>query len=274
VAGSSSVEIGIQRATGLDSLSGPAGLSAIPARPAPAALSAAARLGPKAYPSADLHAAVASAPRVSPFSAFYDIFLPAGIRHNLKNNASLTLSYDPDLVTDPSNLNIYYYQPNGDYYFLESRDRKVDEVNHTITVSVNHLSIFVVLNNKTAVIIGQPVPLNGSVQIHTVPNPFNLRPKSVPLRDTDPPQVVTTEGTFIKIALPSDKSGDVLIEIVDAAGILTRTIEVKGLAGGKYHYVEWDGRNDNGHPVSSGVYIARFTLNRSDERFFKMAVIK
>lgn len=79
---------------------------------------------------------------------------------------------------------------------------------------------------------------------------------------------------MIRYALPSGKSGAVQFEIYNVAGEKVRTITESAAAGGTYYYTQWDGKNDGGKKVASGVYIARFTLNGGDERFFKMAVLK
>ncbi|MBK8575335.1 MAG: carboxypeptidase regulatory-like domain-containing protein [Elusimicrobia bacterium] len=99
VAASSSVEVELRI---LDSLPVPeeaAGRSApgrLSPRPSGVGVARVARsLGHGAYPSASLFAAANAAATVNPFSAFYDIFLPAGISHLLKKDALLTLTYDP-----------------------------------------------------------------------------------------------------------------------------------------------------------------------------------
>lgn len=79
---------------------------------------------------------------------------------------------------------------------------------------------------------------------------------------------------MIRLALPAGLSGTVKFEIYNVAGELVRTITESAPTGGTYYYFPWDGRNDGGKKVASGVYFGRFSLNGNDERFFKMAVIK
>jgi flagellar hook assembly protein FlgD len=106
-----------------------------------------------------------------------------------------------------------------------------------------------------------------------VPNPFDLKEKTVTLANGGATTSLTTEGTLIKVALPAGKAGQIRIEIFDLAGRLVR--ELTAAAGaGAYAYLPWDGRNDGGDEVASGVYLGRFTLNGGDEKFFKMAVVK
>jgi flagellar hook assembly protein FlgD len=79
---------------------------------------------------------------------------------------------------------------------------------------------------------------------------------------------------MIMYALPSGKTGTVKIEIYTMAGDLVRTITDNATTGGAYYYAHWDGKNDGGKKVASGVYVGRLTVNGNDEKFFKMAVIK
>jgi hypothetical protein len=272
VASSSEVEVGVQSAATLADL----GIAALPTPRARASALATAtrRLGAAAYPASSLYKAVQKAVTVNPFSAFYDIFLPAGVSHNLKQDALLTLNYDSS-ITDPSSLNVYYYDEKSDVFLLENSQRQVDAVNHTITVGVSHLSTFVVLASNAAVVAGSGYT-GTEIQLYNFPNPFSLDSKTLTLAHpgTGGPSSLTTEGTALTLALPAGKSGTATIEILTAAGESVRTLTATGLAAGSYNYIEWDGRNDAGKKVASGVYLARFTLDGSDERFVKMAVRK
>lgn len=270
---SSSVEVGLQSAVSLDQL--PAGAPPLAGRAARAARFAAQtaeRLGPAAYPVDSLYRAVRLAPTVSPFSAFYDIFLPAGVSHVLKNEALLTLKYD-DSITDPANLNVYYFDPNNNVFLLEKSQRTVDTVNKTITVGVRHLSTFVVLQGQ-APVVGTNNYTGQKLFVHNVPNPFNLKSKTVTLNHTTPAQDQVTEGTVIAYGLPPGTAGAVKIEIYDVAGGLVRTLAQTAPSGGTYYYTDWDGKNDAGDKVASGVYFGRLTVDDGDEAFFKMAVVK
>ncbi|MBK7092452.1 MAG: carboxypeptidase regulatory-like domain-containing protein [bacterium] len=251
VATSSSVAIGIQSA---DAFIVPTNTAPRLARNATIAHTV-RTLGAAAYPSADLFQALATAPAVDPFSAFYDIFLPAGLSHLLKKDARLTLEYDED-VADPSQLNVYFYDPIHNVYLLENAQKTVDEVNRTITVSVGHMSTFVVLPSQAS-IIGSNTYTGPTIRVHNVPNPFNLKPKTLTLNAAEAAdRVQTIEGTMIRYSLPVGKSGDVKIEIYDVAGALVRVLSQSAPIDGTYYYLEWDGRNDQGQNTASGVYLA------------------
>jgi hypothetical protein len=267
---SSNVQVGVRTAEAIGSL-GFAGAPSSRAR-ALGMGEAARRLGPAAYPSSELFKAASAAPSVNPFSNFYDIFLPAGVSHSLKQDALITLSYDAS-VADPTSINVYYFDEGNNVYLLESGSRQVDTVNRTITVAVKHLSTFVVLA-ANAQVVGTNSYAGTEISVHNFPNPFNLNSKTVSLANASPPQSVATDGTVIRYALPAGKTGTVKIDIYDVAGGLVKSLSESAPTGGSYYYTTWDGKNDEGKKVASGVYLARFTLNDGDEKFFKMAVLK
>jgi hypothetical protein len=205
---------------------------------------------------------------VSAFSAFYDVMLPQGVTRTLKKDATLTLQYAGSV--DPTTLNIYYYDETNNVYLLENRSRVVDADAGTISVGVNHASVFVILQANAAVIQGSTY--DGPVFVYNFPNPFNLDTRTVAL--THPTQSRTITGTMLHYGLPTSAGGEVEIRIYNVAGELVRTINDGTKAGGYHYYTEWDGTNDDGKKVASGVYIARFTVDGKNEKFFKMAVIK
>lgn len=63
-------------------------------------------------------------------------------------------------------------------------------------------------------------------------------------------------GTDTAIAFSLTQSGPVRISLFDPQGRLARTLVSATLAAGG-HQVRWDGRDDQGRPVSAGVYFAR-----------------
>ena len=280
VASSSSVEVEIRILEELPEASasagGVSGRRGSARSDKPSVAHVARRLGPTAYPSSELYEMASAAATVDPYSAFYDIFLPAGIKSVLKKSAQLTLTYDPDIASDPNALNIYFYHPEKELFILENTNRVVDEVNNTITVSVSHLSTFLVLNSQEPVLGNQNSGTGyagESIQVFNTPNPFRLRSKTVSMNHSTP-NSTSIEGTYICYNLPPVKSGDVKIELFDSLGVLVRSLSVSGSAGGTYNRVEWDGRNDEGRKVAAGIYIGRFTLNGGDEKMVKLAVLK
>ncbi len=211
---------------------------------------------------------------VNPFASFYDIFLPEGVSHFFPEGkeAQLCLVYDSG-ISDPGALNIYYYNPNTSQYLLENQNKLVDTDNQLLCVNISHASVFTILNSSASVITAGGY--TGELGLLNFPNPFDLKTKTVTLQNPGTANAAQTiDGTMIKISLPPSMNGSIQIKIYDVAGEDVRTLEIPGATGGTYYYLEWDGKNDHGKKVASGTYIARFTIDGGNEKFFKMAVLK
>jgi hypothetical protein len=205
-------------------------------------------------------------------SAFYDIMLPLGVRTALVRPAQLSLQYAEG--ADPSRLNVYWYNPAANAYILQQdvygAGAAVDTLNRTVTIHVDHLSTFVLLDSAVAAISGNP--FGGSeIEAFNFPNPFDLSVKTVtPIHGAAAQNV---RGTLIRFTLPAGMNGQGTLRIYDVTGARVRTMDLGALSGGLYYYQPWDGRNDSGRDVASGVYIGQVqACGRS--AFFKMAVIK
>lgn len=224
-----------------------------------------------AYPN-DLYSAMkfAQDAGITPYSSFYDILLPAGVSRTLKKSATLTLQYSG--VTDPSQLNIYYYDATNNVYLLENTNRTIDTENSTISVGVSHTSVFTVIASNSQVIAG--TSYSGNLFVYNYPNPANLSAKTVTLQNTLTQETRNITGTLIHYGLPQDMSGEIEIKIYNVAGELIRTINDGQKTGGSHYYTEWDGTNDAGKKAASGVYLGRFTIDNKNEKFFKMAIVK
>lgn len=85
------------------------------------------------------------------------------------------------------------------------------------------------------------------------PNPFNPR-------------------TLLSFSIPGLRSAPVELTVHDLSGRVVRRLVQESLAPGFYEF-EWDGRNDDGHPVSSGLYLARLKA-RDEERNQKLMLLK
>jgi len=343
--------------------------------------------------------------------SFYDFFLPAGVKRSLAKNAKITLQYSTT-TGDASTMNVYFYNdttatmtttsgqsvPPGTYG-LEDTNKVVDDVNQTISVSVNHFTVFVVVNatsstlgsgvvlstgssgggsttatftggsvnilnltvGTTVTVSGIPVSggaseshsftlistgtggsgiiinvqsqlqtfslalnqeqlldLNGDnlkdlsmkvtgiagnvatvtlggvlqapvtlaytgteIEAFNFPNPFNAGVRgfvSSALKTQGQLPIFVEGATAIRIALPMNlniASPRVTCEIYDVSGSLVRRLDFGQRDTGKYHYADWDGKNEDGQTVASGVYIGRLSIEGSSRtKTFKMAVIK
>jgi flagellar hook assembly protein FlgD len=73
--------------------------------------------------------------------------------------------------------------------------------------------------------------------------------------------------------VPAAKMGIATIRIYDVVGEKVRTLNLGTPAADAYAYVAWDGRNDAGNKVASGVYLGVLDVGGA-RKFWKMAVIK
>ena len=229
-------------------------------------------------------------PAVTPFSAFYDIFLPAGIKRELKNKARLTLTYDASLSTgtSPTTLNIWYFNSATQKFELEEDGRQIDTENNTVSALVGHFSTFVVLSSTPLYVSSTSAFAGAEIEVFNFPNPFNLETKTKVL-NLNPggggpfgfgTAQVTTRGTIIRVGVPKAVSGPGKIRIFSLAGELVREYDCGMLSGadggtgsGTYFYFEWDGRNSAGREVASDVYFGEIKIG-GQKKFWKMAVVK
>jgi len=230
--------------------------------------------------------AAGRATSLNPLSAFYDIFLPLGVRTQLKSPAQITLQYDVAATSgtvDPNALNVWYYNPAENAFLLENTGKEVDLLNHTVSVSVNHLSVFVLSNNAPQVSKATSAFDGGDIEVFNFPNPFNLQTKTV-----DASQgggfgtaafKATIRGTMIRAGVPAGLKGFVKMDIFSVTGERVRTINYGDfqndvVAGrGNYLFFDWDGRNDRGKDCGSGVYIGMLNV-AGRKAFVKMALVK
>jgi flagellar hook assembly protein FlgD len=93
-------------------------------------------------------------------------------------------------------------------------------------------------------------------KFNSYPNPFN-----------------TT--TTIHFSISEQK--EISIYVFDIMGRLVKTIVPRSLHNaGQYNY-NWDGKNDNGIPVSSGIYFCKILINQnnsSEAKSLKMILLK
>jgi flagellar hook assembly protein FlgD len=115
-----------------------------------------------------------------------------------------------------------------------------------------------------------------------MPNPFNLKDKTINL-SSDKGAVPAfsggtyiTNGTLIKYHLPAGRSGSLKFVIYNVAGEKVRTIDDGNRTGGEIFYSEWDGKNDNNSDCASGVYFMLTYLDGKQlgRKVHKMAIIK
>src|SRR5581483_10236580 len=142
-------------------------------------------------------------------------------------------------------------------------------VNRTISVSVSHFSTFVVLQNSAQVIVVNGDASDSSVlEVMNFPNPFDLQTKTKTLSHGGNTSSLTTDGTIIRYNIPAADAGAATIDIFNVAGEKVRTIHLGIPPTGTYQYVAWDGKNDYGNKVASGVYIGEMKAGGA-KKFWK-----
>lgn len=119
------------------------------------------------------------------------------------------------------------------------------------------------------------------IEAFNFPNPFNATARGFLFTGTktSSQQTLRAEGsTVIRYALPANLGAGpvrVTLQIYDVAGELVRRLDFGSQTTGFYHYGDWDGKNEDGETVASGVYLGRLTIEGSSRsKIFKMAVIK
>lgn len=221
---------------------------------------------------AALRAAAAALPATLPAqSDFYEIELPAGVPSTLARPAQLTVVYSS--AADPSALNLYWYNPGSGQYVLQpdalGGAAALDASARSYTLNVSHFSTFVLLASGAGAIGGSAH--NGELEAYNFPNPFDLEIKSV--TTIHGAGAVSVRGTMIRVGVPAGLSGQGKLRVYDVTGRLIRSIDMGTLTGGQSYYQGWDGRNDGGRDVASGLYIGSVEIG-SKRKSFKMAVIK
>jgi hypothetical protein len=116
-----------------------------------------------------------------------------------------------------------------------NRDGLLDAVTANITLG----QVSVLLHGPNVVTgIAEDAPLVARPRLdQNYPNPFN-------------------PSTTVRFSVP--QKGTAQLRVFDVRGRLVRTL-VDGMVLAGDHHVPWDGANDQGHPVASGVYLYRLT---------------
>lgn len=92
--------------------------------------------------------------------------------------------------------------------------------------------------------------------------PIRIETVALSLAQNYPNPFRAGNATTIKYSIP-EQSDQVVLKIFDVTGRKIRTL-VNGLKTKGEHYTNWDGRNDEGAPVASGIYFCRLIMgNRS-----------
>jgi len=230
---------------------------------------------------------------------------------------TLTLKYDKERGSGSRNLRIHQYDEATGTWLEVPGNYTVDPMTGVVSVDVASLTnayegtsgASTPLGRKrfgmSAVVNGRYVPsttastsqsgrfavftanpptgtaaFSSSLEIYNMPNPFNLKSKSVTLSGDVGSSGITnpypTNGTVIKYNLPTGKTGSLKFVIYNMAGEKVRTIDEGARTGGQLYYSEWDGKNDTNQDCASGVYFMLTYLDgkKLGNKAHKLAIIK
>ena len=158
-------------------------------------------------------------------------------------NITITIYYNPSVIAGlglvESKLAICRYDASHDLW--TPIPSTIDKANHVITATVNHFSTFVLVQLAAAADLG-------GVKVY--PNPLN--PRTAPA------------GMTI-----ANLTASATIKIFNVSGELVRTLGYTTANG----QTMWDGKNDSGSPVASGVYILYINTPEGTKKI-KVAVEK
>jgi hypothetical protein len=226
---------------------------------------------------------------INVLGSFYEIFLPLGIREQLKQRALITLSIPSDILastgTKSGDINIWHRtgaatcpdgKPSRNGYCPETTDRKLDLVNKTVSVSVSHFSVFAVSDSPPALTIAGFK--GGDIEAFSYPNPADCVAHVVTINPAGGAQAGpanrTVFGPMIRVAVPAGETNDLRLRLYNSAGELVRTLNAGAVAGGQFAYLDnLKCLNDSGERLSSGVYVGRVDWGGRD-KFFKMVLIR
>ena len=114
---------------------------------------------------------------------------------------------------------------------------------------------------------------DGGYGINNVPTPVSVRietrPEVYALADNYPNPF--NPETTLKYQLP--ESADVTLEIYNMLGQVVRTLVNENQSAGRYT-LQWDGKSDNRHSLSSGIYFYRIQAGGEFQSVKKMLLVK
>ncbi|MFT5232298.1 MAG: hypothetical protein ACI9UK_000013 [Candidatus Krumholzibacteriia bacterium] len=151
------------------------------------------------------------------------------------------LPYDPsNFIGDESELVLLHWDNTLDPPAWVDITTNIDTRGNEVCGTTSHLSPFVVATTAFVSSVGETVPMNLGISA-AVPNPFN------PM-------------TTIHYDVP-ETSSQVSLKIYNLQGQLVRTL-VNGYLETGRHQAVWQGRDDAGQSVASGVYLVRIEDGR------------
>lgn len=176
-------------------------------------------------------------------------------------SATLSFTYSNELLLKmgitEENLRITFWDSTKNIWKALKTDINTDRHAATSLEEVNHFSIWALTDKNDSLITevttekSKSIPSNFNLE-QNVPNPFN-------------------PTTTIKYQIP--KTTQITLKIYNILGQEVKTLINKNMSPGNYE-VQWDGTNNLGQKVSSGIYIYRMETNSEYVKTRKMLYLK
>ncbi len=108
--------------------------------------------------------------------------------------------------------------------------------------------------------------LNGELEVTTLEQPSEYK------LNQNYPNLFNSSSTTIEYSIPAGKSVHVKLNVYDIRGALVWTI-MNNVTGPGIHSVVWDGIDETGNRVSSGIYIYRLQAGKFTRTHYMTLVI-
>jgi len=237
-----------------------------------------------------------------------------GSQQNTDKTLTLTVGYDPSLVGgETDSISVCQYNETTHTWDPILGAPMVDPISDTVSIEVKSIANAAAdsgsaaprrtataqfdgkeyrlsprnaaSSNQKGIFMVSKAPARlayagSALEVFNVPNPFNLKDKTVTLNRGGSIPQITTGGTIIRFAVPASFGTGVKtrFRIYNIAGELVRELNgndllAGGVDGGFYYYLDWDGKNASGEKCASGVYLCVSEVG-SQKKVIKMALIK
>lgn len=123
---------------------------------------------------------------------------------------------------------------------------------------------------KFKVVVGRKVKVQEQVSSLALPKEFTLEP-NYPNPFSQTPRFAGNPTTTIPVAIPA--ATEIKLKIYNLLGAEVRTIYDASIEAGRYWF-NWDGRNELGNQVASGVYLYRLSTGKGVNLLGKMILIR
>jgi hypothetical protein len=176
--------------------------------------------------------------------------------YTLTNGATDNYLHEAAQANNPASGT--YYAPSGDSVRLQSLgvhehwNNTSDKKYSRNLGTGNGIELMKLQPTALTAVNGGAVPPSAFALLQNYPNPFN-------------------PSTTISFSV--SQSGSAMLEIYDLTGRQVRTL-LKGEVAAGIHSVQWDGRDERGSSVGSGVYFYRLRLGSKRESSRKMILMR